>query len=303
VKLVYTTDEHITTNPPVCRTDDWVATMIRVLAWLRELCEKLNATHITGGDITDKDVYTSTNYLLDTVNFLNAHYPNTVGIAGNHGLRYQQLRFLEKSIISTLISSGRLFLLREPYEIDKDVWLHGYNYGEDLIHPDMGVYPEDSKHIMIYHGYVTNDVKDKIGGWFSEDLMYEFPEFDMFLTGDNHTPFVVEKDGQTLINGGSLFRTTIKQIDYKPHVWVIDTEDLSYEAVPVPIEEGVISAAHKDVVEEKKAVMDSVVNTVMENDGVSVSYEDEIDKLVSENKDTIDEDVMVFIAKAMEENE
>ncbi len=303
MKLVYTTDEHITTNPPVCRSDNFLETLKRKLLWLRDFCEKHNATHITGGDITDKDIYKSTNYLLDTINFLNEYYLPTIGIAGNHCLRYNSMKFLEKSIIKTLISSGMLHLLMEPYEVCEDVWLHGYNFGEELVHPDMSIYSEESKHIMIYHGYTTNDKADKTNGLYAEDLMYEFPEFDMFLTGDNHEEFVVEKDGQVLINGGSFYRGTIKQKDVQPHVWLIDTEDLSYEAIPVPIEEGVISTEHKDIVETKKGIMDSVVNTVKENDGVSVSFETEIDELIEANADTIDEGVKIFIARAMEENE
>ena len=59
-----------------------------------------------------------------------------------------------------------------------------------------------------------------------------YPGYDYYIFGDIHIPFVTKN----IINPGSLTRSTVAQVDFKPCFYVLDTEDGSIERVLIPIE-------------------------------------------------------------------
>ena len=306
MNLLYSADNHITLNPPIARTDNFVETLTNLLKWLNTIIEKYSATHISGGDIIDKDMYTSSNRVLAIINFLLSFYPDTIGILGNHDLRYNSLEYLDQSIANTLIHAGVFNHITQPYEIDKNVWLHPFNWGVPIDHiKDLDSYPEESKHIAIMHAYVYQEKTSLITGYNAKQLLYDFPEYDMILTGDHHEKFVVEYEGQVLINSGPLYKGDIKHIDYEPSVWLIHTHDLSYTEIPVPDLNDVISTAHKDKIEHKQLTMDSVIDVIntSKEGGDVINFEEEIDRLKKENKKIMNEEIKVLIEKALEEGE
>ena len=74
----------------------------------------------------------------------------------------------------------------------------------------------------------------------------------MIVAGDNHRNFVVDHNGQILINAGSMIRTTTAQTDHYPRVYVYDTNKLDIvEEIFIPIKPA------KEVLQEKIAVDDS----------------------------------------------
>ncbi|MFH1624128.1 MAG: hypothetical protein ABID54_03105, partial [Pseudomonadota bacterium] len=83
------------------------------------------------------------------------------------------------------------------------------------------------------------------------DLLKDHPEFDLFVTGDNHHSFVcgeMDKNGtRYVVNCGSLMRSAIDQVDHKPRVYVYDTERKSLDEVPLKV------APAKKVLDMKKA--------------------------------------------------
>lgn len=307
MKFIYSADNHLTVNAPVCRTDNFLDTLENILKWLNTQLKKHNAIHISGGDIIDRDIYNGPNMLLDTINFILNFYPDTIGIVGNHDVRYKSMKYLDKSIISTLVSAGVFTLLTEPYEIEKNVWLHPFNWGSSISHiENIDDYPEDSKHIAIYHGYVYKEKTSIINGFNAKDLLYNFPEYDMILTGDHHQSFVETLEGQVLINSGPLYRADIDHIDYQPVVWLIDTDDLSYSSIDVPTIDGEVSVEHKDKKARKEYIMDSVVDVVNAEGGSSdkgIKFENEVYALKEENKKVMNEEIEVLLERMMEEGE
>lgn len=303
MKLIYSADNHITLKTPICRTDDFVMTLKNKLEWLRGIIKKYNAIFINGGDVGDEATLKSYGQTVAWINFMLANYPECYGIYGNHDEPNHRIDYMNKALLSPLIEVGIFKPIDEPIEITKGVWLHGFHFGQEVVPFDESLYPKDSKHIGVFHGYVYEEDTSMIKGYNAKYLLYENPQYDMILTGDHHTNFVAELDGQVLINSGPLYRGTIEKIDYQPVVYLIDTDDLSYEAIPVPIVEGVISTEHKDKVLHKTNTMESVVNVVKNSEGVVLSFENELSAIMDGNKDIVDNQVREYIDIITEKTE
>jgi predicted phosphodiesterase len=304
MKSIYSVDNHFTVNPPVSRIDDFVETQKNLLNWLSEQLEKHNANHLCGGDTGDKDSYKNSDMMLKLINFLLVNLPKTIGIIGNHDLKYRNWKYFKDSFISAIVNAGVYTVLTKPYEIQKDVWVHPFSYGKEVKHiENLDSYSKESKHVMLYHGFVYDKQKVGCNGYYAKDLMYEFPEYDMFLTGDNHTKFVIEQDGQILINGGSFYRKSIDQLEHSPAVWLIDWDTFEYKEIPVPDSIDNISTEHKDKVEHKTNTMESVVNVVKSSEGVTLSFENELAEIIEENKKIVDSEVQEYVDKITEKEE
>lgn len=295
MKIIYSADNHITLKPPVCRTDDFMSTLRNKLKWLKELIRKHDAVFISGGDTGDEPTLKSYGQTLAWINFMIANYPPCMGIFGNHDQPNHRLDYMYKALLSPLVEAGIFTPLDEPKEITSNVWVHGFHYGTEIKAFDESLYPEDSKHIAVFHDYVYKEESSLIKGYNAKQLLYDNPQYDMILTGDHHQNFVETLDDQVLINSGPLYRGTIDKIDYQPVVYLIDTKDLSYEAIPVPILEGVISTEHKDKVVHKENTMESVINVVKNSEGVSLSFDNELQSIIDDNKEVVDNEVMEYL--------
>jgi predicted phosphodiesterase len=83
----------------------------------------------------------------------------------------------------------------------------------------------------------------------SKTLLRKAKQFDLIITGHNHDSFVIKVGGRLLVNPGSIMRSTTKQINHKPRVYLWYDEDNHVEPVFLPIEKNVLST---EVIEEKK---------------------------------------------------
>jgi DNA repair protein SbcD/Mre11 len=278
-KLILTADNHFQINTPVSRKDDFIATQIRKMSFLKELSKKHNATILNAGDTTHKAREERTTELL---NLLMDNLPHMVGILGNHDLLAHRMDNLPKSIMSILIKTGLYQVLssNEPYHLTDDIDLYGFHWGEELCHFD--THP-DKTNIAIWHKlilgrddtlskYVSNPV-------FGDNVLKNFPEYDIILTGDNHTPFIFSDGDRHLVNPGSLLRLNTKQKDFKPRVYLYDTNTKALELIYIPIEEDVISTNH---LSEKEATDFSAYIEAIENNDITIDFEGNLKNVILE---------------------
>ena len=303
MKIIYSSDNHITLDAPICRTDDFVETLRNKLIWLKDLIKKHNAVFLNGGDIADVSRYSSPNKTIEWLRFMFSNFPECYFVYGNHTLPHHRLDYRDKSVIAPLVSAGVCNPIDEPVEITDNVWVHGFHFGQEIAPFDESLYPEDSKHIAVIHAYVYKEDTSMIAGYNAKQLLYDNPQYDMILSGDHHSPFTVTLDDQVLINSGPLYRGSIDKINLKPVVWIIDTDDMSYEAIPVPIIDGVISTEHKDKVTHKTNTMESVVNVVKNSESVVLSFDTELESIIAENQDLVDNHVREYIDIVTEKEE
>lgn len=305
MNIGFITDTHATASTPLCRLDDYYTTQIRKYKFIDGIIKEYNAVLLNGGDLIDKDVYRSSIEAINTFNLLQANYPDSLGIAGNHDVPYRSYDYLDRSILSMLINSGKFKHITESYNIpDTNVWIHPFNWETRIQHIDK---VEGSFNIALWHEYIGNQKDSIIGGSYAKDIVKEFHEdFQYILTGDNHKYFVEKYKGCTLINGGSLVRKTADQINDQPYLHMIDTEAGEYTPIPIPIEEGVISRKHIEIQKDRENNMASFVINMDEEYEVTEKYEKNLELYIAENKFDDNEIILInknvekFINKALE---
>jgi len=118
-------------------------------------------------------------------------------------------------------------------------------------------------------------------------LLEKFPEYSLILSGDNHLPFVCEKDGRFLINPGSMMRNTIAQRNHKPRVCLWYAEEKRVEPVFLPIKENVFDLQYIEQHEHdknKEERFESLITRVKEDVEIELSFENNIQNYLNKNR-------------------
>lgn len=311
--IICSGDQHLDgARTPVNRKDDYVATQKRKMKFINDLVDKYDAIHLGAGDVLDVAVGQSVGDAVLTLNLINEVLRKFYTVLGNHDLRNKALEYLSTSIINVPIQEGRITHLNGPYELTEEVVLHGFNYGQQICHRDSKY--DGKVNIAVYHGFVDQKENTLIGGVVAKDILEEFyQDYDFIITADHHKSFVEEYKGSVLINTGCLLRNTIKQIDHKPCVWLINTDTKEYEPIYIPIEnsEDVISLERAEEVERREESIETFITYFGNAYEVTKSFtQNMIDYLKVNNKFVkdgvemeINSNVKSFIDKCTSEEE
>lgn len=304
MKLIATGDMHLDGGKtPMCRTDDYYQAQVNKLQFIKELKEEYNAIHIDAGDILDRAVGKSPTEAIKTIELVLNNIDGMYGILGNHDMKNHSKSMVRESNIWIPIHQGNIIWVDGCLELSNNVFLHGFNFGDKLAHIENK--KEGEVHIALYHGFVDEKVNTLIGGLVARDVVKEFGEdYDFIITADHHKPFTFKRKTCTLINTGSLMRTTIKQVDHKPCVWLIDTETKEYEQIFIPIEDAseVITTAHADMEKDRDERIEAFVTYAGNEYEVTNSFEDNMKNYLKEHNevDTINDNVVKYINESME---
>ena len=224
VNFVWSTDWHLSANPPGRRTDDYKVAILTKLEFIRSLAEKINGVALCGGDvfhIKNPDSKSNNNLLLvDTINTLS-RFPNgcVYGSIGNHDLQYDRMDSLEKQPLGILIAAGvyhnlnveSVLFSNDSESLKVSVETFSYAEGDVTLQRllDAGKRPSGVKYrVGVVHAYG----EDGNGGF-----LYNSPkigynqvkdiDFDYLLWGHDHSrKETVTVGNVTHINLGSLAR-------------------------------------------------------------------------------------------------
>ena len=272
MKILTGSDIHTLVTTPVSRKDDYQAAFARKCKFIKKQKRKYKAPFLSNGDLFDKSLYKAPSEIIEALKIAEDNLPTCFSIIGNHDLYLRAIQHLNKSIISVLISSGKMTHIGEFTDFDDGVRVFGFDYGTGgLKHPKK----DDLREVNIasLHEYVSLKENTLFGKYVAKDLLKEFPEFDFILVGDNHQTFVEELDGRVLINCGSMMRLSADQIDHKPCIWLIDTETKEYEPIYLPIEEDVFDLSHLTEKKSQEETVEAFVTYM--NEGYEVSTHEE----------------------------
>lgn len=67
-------------------------------------------------------------------------------------------------------------------------------------------------------------------------ILKKYPESKCIISGDNHRPHTLRKNGRIQINCGSMVRSTKTQIDFEPRVYIVDSKTWKAKALKFTIE-------------------------------------------------------------------
>jgi DNA repair exonuclease SbcCD nuclease subunit len=116
-------------------------------------------------------------------------------------------------------------------------------------------------------------------------LLKENPDFDLIITGDNHQAFTEEYKGRLLVNPGSMMRSTAKQIDFQPRVYLWNAESNTVQIEYLSIEKSVVSREHLEMQEERTNRLDSFIEVLQSEEfEIGVSFEENIKHVLKSTK-------------------
>lgn len=276
---ILTADIHLRDDQPVCRLDNYWEAQARKIQWLRDLQKQHNCPVLDAGDLFHKPKPSP--FLLQ---WAIRNMPDMVTVEGNHDQSCHNSDLFEKTGLAVLEAAGVAHVITydDLYESPSSFSVRGFPWGTELY----GV-PRRTKrqvalmHIMTYTGRSPFPGCKDPG---AAALLDKMSGFDLVVTGHNHTPFVVEREGRLLVNPGSLMRSTADQADHLPRVYLWYAEDNHVEPVYVPIEFGVVSREHLTAPEEREERLSAFVSRLTNDIEVGLSFSQNMERWLSRNR-------------------
>jgi predicted phosphodiesterase len=286
VDAILTADWHLRDSVPVCRTDDfWAAQWKKVdhvaqLSWRYDACPVLHA-----GDLLDH--WRASPYLLSSA---IAHMPPKFWtVLGNHDLPQHNLELAERSGTQTLAAGGALTILP------------GCHMGKQP-QPEHALEIAGRK-VLVWHEGVWKDAPPwpNCKARSADSVLEEFPEYDLILTGDFHTPCIERSGDRLLVNPGSLMRQTADQINFRPRVYLWDAERNQVLPEYLPIDAAAVSREHLDIAHDRdKRIEAFVARLDSSKTGAELNFEQNLWQFLREQASTIDARTEEIIRRAVE---
>lgn len=155
------------------------------------------------------------------------HIPNDVwSIYGDHDLLYKTEKNVDQSSIETLRTAGKISVISNSL---------------------FGRLKMNGREIIVNHRFVWDGQEwpwPECNEITANQMIDQYPGYDLIVTGDYHKGFTYEKDGTLLVNCGCFNRQDASYIDYKPRVYLWYSETNTIEPVYLPVDEGAVSRDH-----------------------------------------------------------
>lgn len=280
---ILTSDLHIRSDKPECRTDDFLQTQREKWQFIKSLQEKYKCPILSGGD-----VFHIHNPTLELVSEVISWDIPFVTVAGQHDLPNHNMKNYKRSGLNVLEQAGIAKVVGQEkgtFEND-DIVVHGFNWNEE---PCPLTDKEEGKvYIALIHHFVYKDKNQFVGaeeiGSSAKRMMKKLKGYDVIVSGDNHQHFIEKSDNQVLINCGSLTRQSADQIDYKPAVWLLLRDTLKLVPMYLPIKQENCTRNHLKASTEKEARISAFVEKLNDEIEVSLSFEKTVEELLVKNK-------------------
>lgn len=213
------TDSHFTTRRPAVRNDDYQKAQLEKFEFL---CEKASETRLNlmvGAGDTFDSVRTTSFQLVESLIALIKQYDVTfLTIPGQHDMRFHSTT-LENTPLGLLAAYPNVTLL----DIEGSVCIEKYKFygfGWSLLfeQEELNQFDPDLYHIAVAHRPVF---RNKPTNWDhpfmvdTKEIRKAAPNFNLFITGDNHEQFIDEGNPK-IVNSGNLLRSNVSQIEYTP---------------------------------------------------------------------------------------
>jgi DNA repair exonuclease SbcCD nuclease subunit len=305
VKLVWSTDWHLSDSPPGRRRDDYRQALMDKLEFVSKLANELDAPALCGGDVfhikNPKSTANSFSLLSELIHKLRTFPTNRVyGAIGNHDLMWDRMDSLGTQPLGLIIAAqayhdltqepvlfvngvrGGTGVLVEafPYAEGVDTLQRLQNAGKRPSEDTLDV--EKLYRVGIVHAYGQPGGEALL--WGERKIGYDELkdlDFDYLLWGHDHSRHEPVKVGNvTHLNSGSMARAAFSYDEAdRPVVATVlsfDKNGSSFEEKPIPVkplelaftvaDKGVEAVAKSDEVTEFFTEMDEAVEGIESND-------------------------------------
>lgn len=275
VDAILTADWHLREDVPVCRTDDFAQAQWDKLSFIHALQDTFQCPVLLAGDMFN--IWRSSLALVNkSMSYLPAGLKT---IYGNHDLPQHNPALKHKTAINLLERAGMLEVL------------NGAHYGQMPTEAN-SITIAGRKillwHVMCYTGFIPYATEQD---WKPDELLKAYPNYDLILTGHNHTSFTYEKNGRLLVNPGAITRQSATNTATKPVVFLWTAKTNTVKPVYLPISEGVVTREHITVKEEKSERLEAFISKLDTDWGSSINFEENLKAFEAKNpirKEVID---------------
>lgn len=282
MNLIVTSDWHIRSSTPENRKDDFLLTQEKKIKFILEKSVKHKAPIIIAGDIGDKPKWE--NWLLRKyISLFKSHPEKIYALPGQHDLPGHRLDQLKQSALGVLIASKAVSPLLKELIIG-DYLISPFPFGKKIKPPHL---IKNKKHIAVIHTLVS---KTKL--WAGQEnfisaknLLRKY-NYDFIISGDNHQSFYECYKNKTLINPGSLMRTTIGQKDHLPKCYLINLSEGSIQKIFLPIDfsSNVLNVEEIENKNKKDKRIKAFVNSLNSDFEFKIKFSENLKKFFFKNK-------------------
>lgn len=279
---ILTSDWHLREDTPTCRTDNFWGAQWGKVSYIKELQSGYGCPVIHAGDLFDH--WKPSPWLLSMA--ITLLPKNFYTVLGQHDIPQHNVELKYKSGINTLENAGVITVLPNAH------------YGQT---PDeyckYTFHPEHTLLVWHHLTYMTKPFPGATGGM-AEGVLRKYPQYDLIVTGDNHTSFSIAYKGRLLVNPGNLTRQTADQANFQPRVALWYAETNTIEWLNIPIDKDVISREHLKQSKDRDKRIDAFVGKL--NSDWSIGYDFEYNLTEFEKSNKVDKDVIHIIHKAID---
>lgn len=220
-------DLHLRKSAPAMRVDDFLAAQERKLNEILDIAEEQGAMAVIfPGDVFDR-ADAPHGLVEQAIRWFGSRPLRYLFVFGQHDLRYHtsDKQNTPLGVLCTALGDqARILSPKNPYRVSRghtNAVFYGCSWGEPL--PDE---MEEADHrIVVMH----RPISDKPLPWdhpdflLARDLVKKCPA-DIFITGDNHAQFIERSRSASVINMGSVMRTTTAQVEHEPAVAIVELD-------------------------------------------------------------------------------
>lgn len=306
MKILVGGDLHITDKRPINRTDqDYLETVFEKLDFIFETSKDKKCDVIVfPGDIFDS--HRANDFLKSALINLILEYEHEdiYCVYGQHDLRYHSSD-KSNTPLNVLHSAEVIDILNDTPITFNEISFYGASFGEDI--PE--IKDKEAFNILVTHRMI---ITEKL--WAGQEdftrsnILLRNTDYDLIISGDNHTFFTAKYKDKNLINCGSMMRTTIAQEDHYPHICIFDTKTREVEKIPIPISDfhDIMDKEKARAVDERNEELEAFIETLKEDSGlndpnISLDFVRNISEYVKKNEKELGQGVIDIINMVMED--
>lgn len=280
MKILLTADWHIRGDRPRCRVDeDWIESQRQDIAAVRKIADVNSVDEVwILGDLFHQP-RCATEAVVMVLDELKKFNCQVRILPGNHDLPFHDYQNLDKCSLGIVLKSYPELVSREVEVLPGEGYgMAAYPFGRDPTWPICDVW---ATHRLVFESEEARPMKGI--GQTAQELLDVFTGVRaMIVTGDYHHGYIHKgPDGRKVVTPGCLNIQAADLVDYKPRVYIWDSCDDS--VVPEYIGKDPAANVVTDYLEVEKMRddrMEKVLQVVGSSEGVSLSFMDNLEKVV-----------------------
>jgi exonuclease SbcD len=243
MKLVWSTDEHLSDYTPSSRKDNWTEAVLASMRQVNDICKSVESDILLrGGDLFDiKQPSRNSHSLVQKAIEVHDECPCPVfSVIGNHDVKYGNPDFIYEAPLGVLAASGKITLLPDEGVLFDNVHVvpihyHGPKYDRSKLeqikkHPDAD-YLVVACHLLASPGKDTTMFEgEDIIGYDYLDILAQQIDADIFFFGHWHADQGIQyretSSGSNyyVVNTGSLTRGSLSKDSLTRKPCVVEVE-------------------------------------------------------------------------------